>query len=173
MDTLQNLAIKAKNGDSGSYSELLKLSSSTIRPFLNNKIFQKSDVDDVLQEILISVHKSFSTYEADKNFKSWLFSIVNYRLIDYFRKQKKRSQDVTFSEWEEKPILVEDTLEDEKGELMRLMKLLPEKQFTVLKYLKLEDMSVRKVSILMGISESNVKVIAHRAIKALKKMVNK
>jgi RNA polymerase sigma-70 factor, ECF subfamily len=43
-------------------------------------------VDDLLQEILLSIHKSRHTYNNDRPFRPWVFTIAKFRLLDHLRK---------------------------------------------------------------------------------------
>ena len=44
-----------------------------------------SEVDDLLQEILISIHKARHTYDGERPYKPWAYAIAKFRLQDYLR----------------------------------------------------------------------------------------
>src|SRR5690606_7527713 len=43
---------------------------------------------DVMQDIFISVFRNLSSYRGEVSFKSWIFRIANYRVIEFYRRKK-------------------------------------------------------------------------------------
>jgi len=63
--------------------------SVLLRSYFKKKIFDTNSVEDLLQETLLSIHKSRHTYFPDRPVGPWFYAIAQYRMIDFFRKQKK------------------------------------------------------------------------------------
>ena len=84
-DTLELLMRQAIAGDKQAYAELLRETSRFLRPFLTKRIDSGSEVDDLLQEILISIHKARHTYDGMRPYKPWAYAIARFRLQDYLR----------------------------------------------------------------------------------------
>jgi RNA polymerase sigma-70 factor (ECF subfamily) len=89
---LSDLMERSQHGDRQAYHELLEISAKLIRSFLYRRLQYKQDIEDILQESLIAVHKSRHTYQANRAFKPWLFAITNYKLQDYFRKHYRKAE---------------------------------------------------------------------------------
>ena len=122
--------------------------------------------------MLISIHKARHTYDPERSFSSWMFAIAKYKLIDHLRKAKRTSNnEISDDGFLDNVIAVEEDegLESLKEELHLAIEKLPEKQKTAVKLIKIEGYSIKEVSESTGMSESAVKVTAHRAYKALKK----
>ena len=69
-------------GDLAIYSSLymgLVAVAGLARDFLAPRTHTKCDIDDLPQEILITVHKARHTYDPRKPFYPWLCAIFNYR----------------------------------------------------------------------------------------------
>jgi RNA polymerase sigma-70 factor (ECF subfamily) len=52
-----------------------------------------ADAQDVVQETIVKVHKSFDRFQYDRkrgSFKGWLRSVTRSRLAEHFKKQQKR-----------------------------------------------------------------------------------
>ena len=62
---------------------------SAIKAYLHMKISDPDEVDDLLQEILIKVHKNLSTVKSVNSIKAWLFQIANHTIIDFYRKRNR------------------------------------------------------------------------------------
>lgn len=49
------------------------------------KLSSKETAEDLVQETLLSAFKSFDKYRPGSNPKTWLFTILNNKIIDYYR----------------------------------------------------------------------------------------
>ena len=162
----QNLMVQAQAGNKTAYNRLL----TEIYPALLGFIAGKSnpdDAEDIVQDILVSLHRAMATYDPGKPFSSWMYAIARYKLIDFYRKSGRSDR-------------LEEKLKEEFGQetaegadqlelLHDLLGRLPEKQQKVIRFLKFENLSVRETARLTGMSESAVKVNAHRGYNNLKK----
>jgi RNA polymerase sigma-70 factor (ECF subfamily) len=157
------------------YAQLLREVARLLRPFLARRLVVESEVDDLLQEILISVHKARHTYDGNRPYKPWLFSIAKFRLNDYLRSHyaDQLRQAVDISELEE--VLPERVTEPEltyesiSGEIQRL----PERQANILKLIHHDGYTAKEVAARLGMTESAVKVAAHRAYKILREKLER
>ncbi len=156
-------------GDRGAYAELLRETARLIRPYLTARVQSEAEVDDLMQEILLSIHKAKHTYDGERPYKPWAYAIARYRLQDHFRVHygDRLRQAVDLSEIELiEPVTETDfNYESIKGEIERL----PEKQAAILRLMHKEGYTAKEVAEKMGMGESAVKVAAHRAYKALRK----
>jgi RNA polymerase sigma-70 factor, ECF subfamily len=48
----------------------------------------ENDVEDVTQEIFIAVLKSLKSFRAQSKFKTWIWTITNRKIADYYRSHK-------------------------------------------------------------------------------------
>ncbi len=174
-DNLAALMRQSLNGDQCAYAELLQETSRFLRPFLAKRLSFTNEVDDLLQEILISIHKARHTYDGNRSYKPWVYAIAKFRLQDHLRAhyadQLHHADDL--SEMEE--FLHEDvtesaiTYESISGEVEKL----PEKQAAILRLMHQEGYTAKEVAEKMGINESAVKVAAHRAYKILRQKLER
>ena len=58
------LMINAQKGDATAYNELLLNLCSFLKNYLRKRIFEQSDIEEVIQEILMAVHKSLHTFDT-------------------------------------------------------------------------------------------------------------
>lgn len=170
-DEWQEWAIAAQNGDKKAYSKLL----SALAPYIKNVIIKslsnQDAAEDIAQEVLISVHKSLSSYQPDKPFKPWLSAIINFRRTDYLRKY--------YAQREDKKAVTDDNPEflaanvtnpNNAGELKDIeaaLETLPEQQRRIFKMIKIQGYTAQEVANEMDMNESAVKVSAHRTMKKL------
>lgn len=168
------LAVRAQGGDKRAYAQLL----NELVPFIKGRItggLANSDwVDDVTQDVLISVHKSLNTYSVDRPFKPWLSAIIQFRRTDFLRKHYK-SKKIKESSAENTEIFEQHvTSVGHAGELKDIegaIATLPEKQQKIFTMMKVEGYSAKEVAAEMDMSVSAVKVSAHRTAAKLKEML--
>jgi len=174
-DKFSALMQQALNGDTHAYATLLKETARLLRPFLSKHLYSITEVDDVLQEILVSIHKARSTYDGTRPYKPWVYAIAKFRLQDHLRAHyADRLYDaVELSELENiLPDEVTETAfsyESISGEINRL----PEKQATILRMMHQDGYTAKEVAGKIGMKESAVKVAAHRAYKILRKILER
>lgn len=82
---LGDLMRSAIGGNQSAYEEFLNKILSLLRPMVAKKI-TSADVEDVLQEILISIHKARHTYDGERPIMPWIVAIARFRIADYLRK---------------------------------------------------------------------------------------
>lgn len=163
---LRELFVSGANGDSQRYLDFLTAFSKILRVLLA-KTLPASDVDDVIQEILASVHSSRHTYDHSRPIGPWLFSITRFRIADQLRKiyfDKRCAAEIER--------LAEDTVRSVEissaTQIQESLRELPERQQTIIKLLYFDGFSASEAGDRLGMTESAIKVAAHRAIKKLR-----
>jgi len=158
----KKLIIKAQRGDKATYSELLQGLNSFLKNYLRKRILAQNDIDEVIQEILVAVHKSLHTYDAEKSFMGWFLAIVEYKIIDYIRALKKHSSHLDLDSISHF-FAVSNSDSDLKMDIEKAMNSLNLKEKNVITLMKVDGLSISEVAEQLNLTEANVKVIAHRA----------
>ncbi len=173
-DEWRALAILSQKGDKRAYTQLLTEISQYIKALISRGISDTDALDDITQEVLISVHKSLKTYSPDKAFKPWLNAIIQFRKTDFLRKYYATHQDKVASldilEFSRKNV-TEPSVSGELRDIENALQRLPNKQRQIFMRVKIEGYSIAEVAKEMNMRESAVKVSAHRAMKKLQGML--
>lgn len=168
-DKFVKLMRLAQSGNNAAYSELLRAITPLIRGFIYNRIGNGADHDDILQEVLLGIHRASQTYNTDRPFKSWMFAIADHKVKDYLRHyyRKKTLTQVDFEKIQD--FLIDPVTEDGYANevLSELLEALPKKQRRIVHMMKIDGDSAKEIAEAMDMSVSNVKVTAHRAYKVL------
>lgn len=165
-------AAQAQDGDKRAFAMLLRDITPFIRSVLAGGLSNPDWIDDITQDVLISVHKSLATYSPDRPFRPWLSAIIGFRRLDFLRRYYREHKNRHTSLEDKEFLAGHVTNVDIAGELTDVetaLEQLPEKQRKVFTMLKVEGYSAREVANEMGMSVSAVKVSAHRTMKKLKK----
>jgi RNA polymerase sigma factor (sigma-70 family) len=167
------LMAHAQDGDKAAYQRLLQEITPYLRSLAARRHRNLSDIEDAVQDILLTVHSIRQTYDPTRPFGPWLVTIANRRFIDRLRRQgRKRGRETplmpeheTFSEpqanLDERP---------DRHELEKAIGELPPMQRQAIQLLKLKEMSLKEASAASGVSIASLKVNVHRAVKNLRKI---
>lgn len=164
---ITTLLLAGLGGDQAAYSKFLGTITPMLRRMVGRKLAQ-SDVEDVVQEVLISIHKARHTYDGERPIMPWLASIASFRITDHLRKHysQMRHQNVDIADYED--ILSDVTADTADNESVdEYLHDVPEKHKRILIMMHVEGYTAKEVGQQIGMNESAVKVAAHRAIKKI------
>ena len=152
-------------GDAIAYRRLLAALSGHLRSYFARRV-GPSAAEDLVQETLIAIHTRRATYEPGLPLTAWVYGIARYKLIDEYRREKRRAT-VPLDEAPE--LFAHDEAESAgaRRDVEKLLAKLPEGKRALVRAIKLEGQSVSETAAKAGLSESAVKVSVHRALKSL------
>ncbi|WP_249144143.1 sigma-70 family RNA polymerase sigma factor [Bradyrhizobium lablabi] len=177
---LTALMRSAQAGDARAYAELLALITPRLRRVIScqRRFLQYADVEDLVQEILLSLHAVRGTYDPERSFTPWLMAIAQHRLADaarrYYRSSARQDE---YEEWsltfaEDAPKLEAEIYSDREG-LKQAIERLPCGQRKAIQLLKLREMSLKEASEESGASIGALKVSVHRAMATLRRTLKR
>ena len=77
----------AQNGDAAAYASLLTSLLPVLRAFVRRRGVDASAVEDVVQEVLLLIHRARHTWRSDRPFDPWLWAIARNATTDALRRQ--------------------------------------------------------------------------------------
>jgi RNA polymerase sigma factor (sigma-70 family) len=169
------LMVRAQDGDRQAYRTLLEDLTPYLRSIAGRCFKQPSDIEDAVQDVLLTVHMVRHAYDPSRPFGPWLLAIANRRIIDRLRREtRKKTREIELSPqhetFAEHATNLDETISDEKS-LSEAIERLPPDQRQAIKMLKLNEMSLKEAATVSGRSISALKVATHRAVKSLRKML--
>jgi RNA polymerase sigma-70 factor (ECF subfamily) len=169
----------AQGGDGAAYALLLKEVTPLLRRSVHRRlqVLRPQEIEDLVQDILLSLHVVRATYDPGRPFLPWLFGIVHHRIADHARRYARHEAHevatetcpVTFAT--EATNTGEETYRDPEA-LTHAIQALPRGQREAVEMLKLREISLKEAAAASGMSVSALKVAAHRAIKALRRALS-
>lgn len=159
------MMLAALAGDSSAYRTLLGELTRHLRGYCARRLSPDA-AEDVVQEVLIGIHTRRGTYDPSQPFTAWVYGIARYKLIDEFRRSKRRA---TVPLDDSIVLFAADEISaaTAKRDVEKLLEKLPESKRRLLRAVKLEGQSVADVAQAVSMSESALKVTVHRALKSL------
>jgi RNA polymerase sigma-70 factor (ECF subfamily) len=171
------LMVRAQQGDKSAYHQLLTKITPFVRVLGGRYARSREDLEDTVQDVLLTLHSIRHTYERDRPFLPWLATIAVRRAIDRVRVRGRRgAHEVALHPDHETFIGAEPKNELaglEAEELRRAVERLPAGQRQAITLLKLQEMSLEEAATMTGLSVTALKVATHRALKSLKLMILK
>ncbi|MBI4363672.1 MAG: sigma-70 family RNA polymerase sigma factor [Candidatus Doudnabacteria bacterium] len=166
---IQNLIKQAQDGDKQAFGQIYEIYAQQIYNFLFSRLRHKETSEDLLHTIFLKAWTNLTRYQPQRTakFSTWLFQIANFTLIDHWRVRK---QTVELDKVENLASLAENPqlYEDYEFLWIAISQLSLEHQ-TVLDLRFKQEMSVAEAAQILDKSEVAVRVLQHRALKALKK----
>ncbi len=166
----KELAGKAQKGDTVAYRSLLSDLIPVIRRTVIKSLPNPQNADDVVQDVLLSVHKALHTYDPKRPFMPWVYSIIQFRKTDYLRQYYAQHDNVKLSldDPDTPDYLVISGHNGTTKDIEEAFDTLPDQQKKVVELMKIKGYSAEEVSKKTGMSISAVKVSAHRALQKIK-----
>jgi RNA polymerase sigma factor (sigma-70 family) len=122
---------------------------------------------DVLQASFVIAFSKLSTFKGKAKFSTWLYRIIINEAFTYLKKEKKRI--VIYDQTPvNKSSQIDDNgsnidTEDQRYIINEALKLLSENESLALRLFYLGENSLEEIAEITGWSNSNIKVILHRA----------
>ncbi|TWO71756.1 sigma-70 family RNA polymerase sigma factor [Caenimonas sedimenti] len=166
---LRGQLLAALEGDARAYRTFLSALGAHLRAYFRKRLFDlPDDVEDLVQETLLSIHTHRHTYRTELPLTAWVHTIARYRLVDLLRARSRREA-------------LHDPLDDgaaffasadldaleARRDLGTLTAHLPARQREALYRVKVDGASMAEAATAMGMTETAVKVTVHRGLKAL------
>jgi RNA polymerase sigma factor (sigma-70 family) len=168
------LMAHAQDGDRSAYQRLLREITPYLRSLAARRHRDPSDVEDAVQDILLTVHAIRHTFDPTRPFGPWLVTIANRRFIDRLRRQgRRRNRETPLMPEHETFAEPQSNLEEtpDRHELEKAIDELPPMQRKAVRLLRLNEMSLKEASTASGMSIASLKINMHRAVKSLRKIL--
>jgi RNA polymerase sigma-70 factor (ECF subfamily) len=169
------LMARAQAGDRKAYRRLLEDITPFIRALASRHLRNASDVEDTVQDVLLTIHAIRHTYDPNRPFAPWLAAIAKRRIIDHLRRRIRANSRQTFLGSSPETFLEPSANLHDVGvdatALRNAIEDLPLGQRQAIKLLKLGEMSLKEAAAASGMSIAALKVATHRALKTLRKVL--
>lgn len=163
----------AQDGDGRAYERLLREITPYIRALVRQQHRSPDRADDVVQEVLLSIHRVRHTYDPERPFKQWLTAITRRRSIDAVRRRIRENAvevdaPLAYETYADPEANKDARASEAAEEIASALDALSPGQRQALELLKLKEMSLKEAAAATGQSEGSLKVGVHRAIKSLR-----
>jgi len=167
---------RAQSGDGRAYNQLLTEITPYLRLMVGRYHRSSQDVEDTVQDILLTIHSVRQIYDPTRPFTPWLVAIGRRRIVDRLRQQgRSTARETPLNEDHETVADAETNLETRADgrSLREAVETLPSGQREAITLLKLQEMSLKEAADRSGMSIAALKVATHRALKSLRAILGR
>lgn len=163
----------AQGGDGEAFEALLNEILPRVRSHVFAQLNGREHAEDVVQNVLLSIHRSRQTYNTTRPFKPWLNAVMRNAVIDALRARRNEWRHQEFEE-EQVPGAVPTTDKSEEEispEMQSALSELPDGQREAVELLHVKELSVREAADQSGATPGALKVRAHRGRARLREIL--
>jgi RNA polymerase sigma-70 factor (ECF subfamily) len=168
-----------QGGEKEKFGEIIKRYQGRLFGYIKNLINKNNmEVEDVVEDSLISAYENLNGFDTSKKFSSWIYRIAHNKAIDYFKKKRIISEEIDSRDeiLETRNEKLIEELEIEKERKIKVKKAiegleLKYREVVLLYYF--EEKSYEEISDILHIPVGNVGVLLFRAKIMLKKILEK
>lgn len=171
-DTLEDFKLieKFNKGNDESFGLLVEKHKDKVRNLIFVTLNDNEYMDDIFQEVFISIYKNIKDFRFESKFTTWLYKITINKCRDYLRKKKVRSVHIPFTESENELITTgrqPDNI-DLKEYVRKAIDKLPEKLRIPLIKRDIDGFSYQEIADMLDCEIGTVKSRIFRARENLK-----
>ncbi len=161
---------RAQAGDEMAFTALYEVYLQPIYRFIFAKVGNKTEAEDLTQIAFTKMLQSLKSFQFQSSFKTWLYRIAVNTIMDYWREHYKH-QTVNLENFleilpDKEPVFDdEESIDRKEKKVEEILSGLGGDQQKVLELRFLKGYSIKETAEELELSESNVKVIQHRALK--------
>lgn len=162
-------ALAADDRSEQAFELLVRRYEARLFGFLLRKVGDRQLAEELTQDTFARAHTHMARYDPKYSFSTWLFTIANRLAISYLRRKRPILCEVREFDagTELSPREQMARKETRTGIWDTARAVLPERQYTAVVLFYREDCTVNEVARIMGLTQTYVKVLLHRARKKL------
>ncbi len=158
------------DGDESVFSELVKRHKDKVRNIIYLTLSNNEMVDDIAQEVFITVYHNLKNFRFESQFTTWLYRITINKCKDYLRKKNIRK--IFLPLQEEEPVFENINEDSDIKQIVRnAVAALPDKLRIPIVLKDLEGFSYQEIAESMQCEIGTVKSRIFRGREALKKIL--
>jgi RNA polymerase sigma-70 factor (ECF subfamily) len=170
---LRQCMVGYQAGDVDAVEELVRRLSPRLVSYFTGPVGHAVDVEDLLQECWLRIHRSRHTYRATDPLLPWVFAIARHTMLDDRRRRSRRAaREVLLREPPEPPSQMA-AAKSRVLDMDQLFEQLPPTQRDVLLLLNVAGMTMAEAARVTSSSVAATKQRAHRAYARLRAFLAK
>jgi RNA polymerase sigma-70 factor (ECF subfamily) len=161
------LVRRAQAGDRSAFVALYQRYVQEIYGFFTNQLGDPQEAEDLTSETFLRLVRGLDQFAGRASFRTWLYEIARNQARDHWRRNGRHPVTALDADRAaDPPVDAEPSADPGRERYSRaIFDALPPNYQAVLRLRVLDGRSVRDSADELGISESNVKVLTHRALR--------
>lgn len=165
----KQIVLACQSWDLSRFWELYDKYINKIYKFIYLKTSSQEIAEDITSEVFMKAMNSLSKFDTEKqnySFQSWIYTIAQNKVIDFYRTNKQTSDIQDYYDlWEYKDFAWDIDNKDKLNEVMKFLDTLKPEQKEIMILRIWEDLSYKEISEITWKSQDNCKKIVSRNLK--------
>lgn len=173
---LLSLIILAKNKNQKAQTKLINLFWVDVFSFVMKKVQDENVADEITVSVFSKVLAKLDLYDPNFQFKTWILTIAQNTVIDYWRKKNRENEDSTdnFDDFKNQFARSPEELlisEEDQKQILTIIESLDFNYQEIIKLRFFEEKSIKEIADELGLTIANTKVRIMRAKKVLSELL--
>ena len=167
---------RAKQGEVEAFGCLYERYLESIYRYIRTRVAEDRTAEDLTETVFLRSFESLSRYkEKGLRFSAFLYQIARNLLVDHYRQKEEELPLESADQISVSPSRIDDIIvvQEQVDRLRVGLEALPEEYREIIRLRVLLELSTTECAQWIGRSEGAVRVLLHRAMKALKRQVVK
>ncbi|RCU42197.1 RNA polymerase sigma factor [Chryseobacterium lacus] len=175
-ESLLSLIQLAKEKNQKAQTQLINLFWVDVFTFVLHKVRDENDADEITVSVFSKILNKLDLYDPAFQFKTWMLTIAQNTVIDFWRKKSRDNEDPTdeihhfrnqFAQSPEELMISEE----EQEKILKIIESMDTKNQEIIRLRFFEEKSIKEIAEEMQLSVSNTKVRIMRAKKLLAELL--
>ncbi len=167
---------KAKEKDQKAQTKLINIFWVDVFSFVMKKVRDENDADEITVNVFSKVLSKLDMFDPHFQFKTWVLTIAQNTVIDFWRKKNRDNEDAVENldevknQYAKSPeeLMISD---EEQKKIIKTIESLDANYQDIIKLRFFEEKSIKEIAEELGISVANTKVRVMRAKKVLAELL--
>lgn len=173
---LLSLIILAKNKNQKSQTKLINYFWVDVFSFVMKKVQDENVADEITVSVFSKVLAKLDLYDPNFQFKTWILTIAQNTVIDYWRKKNRENEDSTdnFDDFKNQFARSPEELlisEEDHKQILNIIESLDFNYQEIIRLRFFEEKSIKEITDELGLTIANTKVRIMRAKKVLSELL--
>ena len=175
-DELFSLIQQARDKDQKAQTKLINIFWVDVFSFVLTKVRNEIDADEITVNVFSKVLSKLDMYDVHFQFKTWVLTIAQNTVIDFWRKKMRENEEVTDNMHEIKNQFAKSPEElmisnEDHKQIIQIIETLDSNYQDIIKLRFFEEKSIKEIAEELNISLANTKVRIMRAKKVLAELL--
>lgn len=175
-EELLQLIDSARNKDQKAQTKLINAFWVDVFSFILKKVNDENTADELTVSVFSKVLNKLELYDPNFQFKTWVLTIAQNSVIDYWRKKSRENEDATEDLHEVKNQFAKSPEEllisaEEHKKILKIVESMDANYQDIIRKRFFEEKSIKEVAEELNISVANAKVRIMRAKKILAQLL--
>ena len=167
-----DLLERAVRGDAEAFGLLYRLHLARVYRFVHYRVSDPLEAEDLTETVFLKAWEALPAYQqAGLPWTAWLFRIAANTVIDHYRTRRPHDGLEETLPDEALELVERVSLSEERGKVREALQQLPPDQRRLLWLRFVDGLSHAEVASMLGKTEGNVRVMQHRALAALARLL--